>query len=109
MKTNFRGWMVASLAATCVASSVGCYSYPPPNYSSNYQQDSKGGVVEQAPVAPPQPRYVGVDPGLVVAGVAAAGILGYAIGDHHHHNYYGPRYYRPVPYHRGYYGHGYHR
>ena len=45
-----------------------------------------------------------VDPGAAVAGAAAAGVLGYAIGrdndrDHHHHHggYYRPRY------HRGYY------
>ena len=39
-----------------------------------------------------------VDPGLAVAGVAAAGLIGYAAGndnDHHHH-----RYHRG---HRGYY------
>ncbi len=53
---------------------------------------------------PPGPRMVGVDPALLVAGAAAAGLIGYAIGDHHHHHYYGgPVYYRPVPY-GGYYG-----
>jgi len=42
-----------------------------------------------------------VDPGLAVAGVAAAGLVGYAIGqhnDHHHYHgggYYGGGYYRP--------------
>ncbi len=100
------------LSAACAASSVGCYpSYPPPDHSSAYRQDSKGYAVEQAPVAPPQPRYVGVDPGLAIAGVAAAGLLGYAIGDHRHHDYYhGPGYYyRPVPYRRGYCGPGYYR
>ncbi|MEI8038214.1 MAG: hypothetical protein WCJ14_07465 [Verrucomicrobiota bacterium] len=41
-----------------------------------------------------------VDPGLALAGVAAAGLVGYAIAndnhDHHHGGYYGPRhgYYR---------------
>lgn len=41
-----------------------------------------------------------VDPGAAVAGAAAVGVLGYAIGqnndDHHHHHgrYYGPRYRR---------------
>jgi len=43
-----------------------------------------------------------VDPGLALAGVAAAGIVGYAIAnennDHHHGGYYGPR--------RAYYGGG---
>ena len=45
-----------------------------------------------------------VDPGLAVAGVAAAGLIGYAAGNdnHHHDNYYygaPPRYYGG-----GYYG-----
>ena len=44
-----------------------------------------------------------VDPGLAVAGVAAAGVLGYALAnsnDNHHHGHYAPRgYYRG-----GYYG-----
>lgn len=45
-----------------------------------------------------------VDPGAATAGIAAAGVLGYALGnshdDHHrHHNYYR----------RGYYHHGYYR
>lgn len=49
-----------------------------------------------------------VDPGLALAGVAAAGIVGYAIAndDHHHHGgYYGPPrggYYGPPR--GGYYG-----
>ncbi|MEO8614919.1 MAG: hypothetical protein ABI600_07260 [Luteolibacter sp.] len=40
-----------------------------------------------------------VDPGLAVAGIAAAGLIGYAAADNHHHNdyYYGGR---------GYYGGG---
>ena len=55
-----------------------------------------------------------VDPGLAVAGVAAAGLIGYALADdnnHHHHGgyygggYYGGGYYAPRPY----YGGGYHR
>ncbi len=46
-----------------------------------------------------------VDPGLAVAGVAAAGLIGYAAGNNHHHhdNYYyrgGGGYYRGG----GYYG-----
>ncbi len=50
-----------------------------------------------------------VDPGLAVAGVAAAGLIGYAAGNNHNH-YDGPRYYRgggyyaPPRYYRG----GYH-
>lgn len=45
-----------------------------------------------------------VDPGVAVAGAAAAGLAGYAIGSNHHdHYYYGGGYYR-----RPYYG-GYHR
>ncbi len=44
-----------------------------------------------------------VDPGLAVAGVAAAGLIGYAAGNnnnHHHHGYYSRG---------GYYGGGYYR
>jgi len=57
-----------------------------------------------------------VDPGLAVAGVAAAGLIGYAAGNNHHshNNYYGgTRYYRgggyyaPPRYYRG--GGGYKR
>lgn len=106
MKAQLPQWIPATLAAACLASVVGCYpAYPAPNYAS--YQDSKGYQVppESAPVQ--QPRYV-VDPAVAIAGVAAAGLLGYAIGNHHHHDYYhgpvyyGPRYYRPVPY-GGYY------
>jgi hypothetical protein len=54
-----------------------------------------------------------VDPGLAIAGVAAAGVLGYALADdnHHHHGYYGGGgYYRPRPYgYGGYSRGGYHR
>jgi hypothetical protein len=38
-----------------------------------------------------------VDPGLAVAGVAAAGLLGYAAANNHHHHHH----------HGGYYGGGY--
>ena len=42
-----------------------------------------------------------VDPGLAVAGVAAAGLIGYAAGNDNHNNYY----YGPPPrYYGGYYG-----
>jgi hypothetical protein len=103
MKTIAFRPMVPALLAACVVSSVGCYpAYPPPNAYSN---SSKGGYAEPAEAGPPPqypPRYV-VDPGLAIAGVAAAGLLGYAIGQnhgyHHHGHYYGgPRYYG-----RGYY------
>ena len=51
---------------------------------------------------------MGVDTGLLIAGAAAAGLLGYALG--HHHNYYGPApYWGPTYYGRGYYGRGYYR
>lgn len=103
MKTNFLRLAAAGLLTACIASSVACYPvYPQRNYNSAYNQDSKGYDVQQEPAPQPRPRYVGVDPGLVVAGVAAAGLVGYAIGNNHHDHYYGPRYYRPVPY--GYYG-----
>lgn len=39
-----------------------------------------------------------VDPGVAVAGVAAAGLIGYALGQdngHHHHHYSGGYHYRP--------------
>lgn len=51
-----------------------------------------------------------VDPGLAVAGVAAAGLLGYAAGNNnnnHHHYHGGGRYYAPPRYYRG--GGGYYR
>lgn len=45
-----------------------------------------------------------VDPGLAVAGIAAAGVLGYEIGhDNHHNHYHGGGYYGG-----GYYGPHYH-
>lgn len=53
-----------------------------------------------------------VDPGLAIAGAAAAGVLGYAIADNnsHHHGYYGGgHYYRPRPYYGGYGHAGYRR
>src|SRR6478736_728091 len=113
MKTRSSRWTAALLIAGGIASSIGCYPvYPPSGYNGNYNQDSKGYSVPQEPA--PQPVRYGVDPGLVVAGVAAAGLLGYAIADHHgyhNHYYYGPGpgyYYRPVPYGRYYYGPRYH-
>ena len=102
----------AVLLVACGLSSVSCY-YPARGRgydNSSYNQDSKGGyAAPQEPMSQPGPRYVGVDPALAVAGVAAAGLLGYAIGNNHghHHHYYGPGYYRPVSY--GYYGRAYYR
>jgi hypothetical protein len=106
MKTHFHRLTVTVLLAACVMSGVGCYpAYPPAGNGTAYQ-DSKGYSVPQEPAPPQGPRYAGVDPAVVIAGAAAAGLLGYAIGNNrgHHHHYYGPRYYRPVPYGRYYYG-----
>jgi hypothetical protein len=54
-----------------------------------------------------------VDPGVAIAGAAAAGVLGYALANdnHHHHGYYygGGPYYRPRPYYGGYGYQGYRR
>lgn len=88
--------MIAILAV-CIASVVGCYPvYPPPNADFASSTDAKGYDIPPEPM-PQRPRYVGVDPGLVIAGVAAAGLLGYAIGNNHgyHGAYYGPMYYGP--------------
>lgn len=121
MKTPARRWIAATLTAACMVSSIGCY-YPAvaPNYqSSNYNTDSKGYNVAPEPVQPQQAQHYGVDPALAVAGVAAAGVIGYALGNHYNHPYYnhpyyyGPAYY-PVPrgpiyYGRGGYGRRYYR
>jgi len=113
MKKKSHGLIAAILSAGCVASSVGCYpAYPPQNNDSAYNPDSKGYIGDPEPVAPQRPAYRGVDPGLAVAGVVAAGVLGYAIGNNRSYSrnvYYGPRYYRPVPYGRAYYGPRYYR
>lgn len=95
---------MAVVGAACLASSVGCYPYADYYRPAASNQDAKGYSVPEESAPRPQPRYVGVDPALVVAGVAAAGLVGYAIGNHHgyHHGYYGPAYYQPAPY--GYYG-----
>ena len=52
-----------------------------------------------------------VDPGLAVAGVAAAGLIGYAAGHNHHDHYYhdGGYYGGGGYYHSGGYYHGYRR
>ena len=94
---------ITTLLAACIATSVGCY--PACNYQSAYNQDAKGYSVPQEPIPQQSPGYLGVDPGLANAGVAAAGLLGYAIGNNHgyHHSYYGPGCYRPAYYGCGYY------
>lgn len=97
MKAPILRLTAASLVAVCIASSVSCYPAYPANYNSAYNQDSKGYNVQGDPAPQPAPRYV-VDPAVAIAGVAAAGLLGYAIADGHHHghhhgHYYGPRYY----------------
>ncbi|MES2922428.1 MAG: hypothetical protein V4819_12825 [Verrucomicrobiota bacterium] len=112
MKIQAPRLIATALAAAFLVSSVGCYPYTSdyygpaaPNGATAYNGDAKGGYEAPEPAPPPQqPRYAGVNPGVVVAGVAAAGLLGYAIGSNHGYypGYYGPAYYRPVPY--GYYG-----
>jgi hypothetical protein len=101
--------VMAALLAAGIAMSVGCYpAYPPAAYMPPVNEDAKGDFVPPEPA--PAPSYTGIDPALVVAGAAAAGLLGYAIGSnhgHHHYSYWGPAYYRPVPYWRGYYAPGY--
>ncbi len=108
MKTCLvRPFATVSLAA-CIASAIGCYpAYPgyPPQTRAGYYDDAKSydaGLDSPPPPRPEQPRYV-VDPAVAVAGVAAAGLLGYALGSNrsHHHGYYGPRYDRPAPYYGG--------
>lgn len=95
-----------------MALSIGCYpTYPPGTaYASAYSSDAKGYEVpygEPAHVPQPvAPAHYGVDPGVVIAGAAAVGLLGYAIGNHHHHGYYGGYGYYPH-YGHGYYGGGY--
>jgi len=92
MIRNLRG--VIALLIVCILSVVGCYPvYPPQGVDFASGTDSKGYSVPAEPV-PQGPRYVGVDPGLVIAGVAAAGLLGYALGNHHG-SCYGPVYYGP--------------
>lgn len=107
MKKHLPRVAAGVVLAACGLSSVSCY-YPVyrRGYGDNtvYNQDSKGGYSDPPqPMPAPGPRYARVDPALAVAGVAAAGLLGYAIGHNRsHHHHYGPGYYRPVGY--GYYG-----
>jgi len=70
---------VLALVAACIGSSVSCMT----------TYDAAGRPV------------CSVDPGVALAGIAAAGVVGYAIADRHHHGgyyapYYGGGYYRPV-------------
>ena len=48
-----------------------------------------------------------VDPGLAVAGIAAAGLVGYAIAEGNDNDHYDNRYYHRGGYQRTYHGHGY--
>lgn len=112
MTRGFSNVTAVTLLAACIATSVGCY--PASYYGAAYNQDAVGysapqETIPEEPIPQQPPGYVGVNPGLVVAGVAAAGLLGYAIGNnhgYHHYGHYGPRYYRPAYY--GY-GRGYYR
>jgi hypothetical protein len=114
MKAPLQKLGAGAVLASLLALSIGCYpAYPSGSaYAPGYSQDAKGYDVpygEPAPVPQePAPARYGVDPGVVIAGAAAVGLLGYALGSHHHHGYYGG-YYAPVPY--GYgpgYGYGPH-
>ena len=114
MKAPLQRLGVRAVAAALIASGIGCYpAYPGGSaygpgygYGSAYAQgqDAKGYEVPYAesapaPQAPPPPRY-GVDPGVVIAGAAAIGLLGYAIGSSNH-GYCGPG---PYFHGRAYYG-----
>lgn len=105
MTIHFPRLSVALLAIAFTLSGVGCFpAYPPPDDRFAYQ-DSKGYAVPQEPAPYRQPpRQAGVDPALVVAGAAAAGLVGYAIGNNrgYRHHYDGPRYYAPARYGRNY-------
>ncbi len=78
-KSSFLRWSAVSLLAVFIASSVSCVT----------TYDTYGRQVQT------------VDPGLALAGVAAAGLVGYAIANNNNDNHH----YRS----RGYYGGGYHR
>ena len=105
MKKRSHRMIAALLTATCVSTSVGCYyatPYPSQYQAASYNGETKDGMAYEntdAPPPPPTGRYV-VDPAVAIAGVAAAGLLGYAIGNNHNHSYYGggyyPRYYGPA-------------
>jgi hypothetical protein len=71
-------WTAVTLLVACVASSVSCMT----------TYDTYGRPVQT------------VDPGLAVAGVAAAGLIGYAVANNNNDN---------CNYRGGYYGGGYYR
>lgn len=75
-KSSILRWSTLSLLVACISSSMSCMT----------TYDAYGRPVQS------------VDPGLAVAGAAAAGVLGYAIANnnenHHHGGYYGGGYYR---------------
>ena len=114
MKSAFLRPLVGITLSAFLVSAIGCY----PAYQNGQQdgqfgyQDAKGYDVGTTPVPPAgQPPRYGVDPGLAIAGVAAAGVLGYALGNNRGHRggYYGPRHYRPYSYGRAYQRRGYYR
>lgn len=93
MKTTFltSKWLQAIALIACVGLSASCMT----------TYDSAGRPVQS------------VDPGLAVAGAAAAGIAGYAIANNNssnRHYYHGGGYYHPRPaYYGGYQRRGYRR
>ena len=50
-----------------------------------------------------------VDPAVAIAGVAAAGLIGYSAANNNRHDHYRPRYYGGGYYRSGYYRGGYRR
>jgi hypothetical protein len=107
MKTKLRRVLVAGLCGAFVASSTSCYTYyQPPAYTQVPVGDSKGEYTPEESAPPPAPGYYAprfvVDPGLVVAGIAAAGMLGYALGNNHS----GGCHYGPPSYYGGGYAYG---
>lgn len=81
--------IAAAAAFACAATAVSC-TYAP--YQAGYANAYRMPVGDSAPldsypeasIPPPAPAYPGVDPALVIAGVAAAGLIGYAIADQGH-------------------------
>jgi hypothetical protein len=76
MKTNGYRFVTTALLIAALGSSISCMT----------TYDSYGRPMQT------------VDPGLAMAGVVAAGMVGYAMADDHRH-YYAPRYYAPRGYH----------
>jgi hypothetical protein len=73
-------WTAVSLVVACVASSVSCMT----------TYDTYGRPVQT------------VDPGLAVAGVAAAGLIGYAVANNNQSNHYHRRTYTRTYHHYDY-------